>query len=235
MRSLPSRWSRGPRGLAVVLFAGCCAACAAAAHEELRPPVEPSATRTPDLVEVVALDPTIRTDVRYATTNNFAGHAVYPVARVFLQREAAEAVVRAHRALAASGYGLLLFDGYRPWSVTRLFWEITPPEQRAFVADPRKGSRHNRGCAVDLTLYDRTTGREVEMPSAYDDFSEKASPAWAGGDPAARERRDLLRRTLEAEGFTVYENEWWHYDYRGWREYPVLDRSFAELTKRRSQ
>lgn len=232
MRFLPSRSGRALRGFAFGLLAGYVAACATA-REELRPPVEPAATRAPDLVEVVALDPTIHTDVRYATTNNFARRAVYPVARVYLQREAADAVVRAHRTLAASGYGLLLFDGYRPWSVTRLFWEITPPAQRAFVADPRKGSRHNRGCAVDLTLYDRTTGREVEMPSAYDDFSEKASPAWAGGDPAARARRDLLRRTLEAEGFAVYENEWWHYDFRGWREYPVLDLSFPDLMQRR--
>ncbi len=187
------------------------------------PPVDRAATRASDLVEVVTLEPSIRLDVRYATANNFVGRPVYDEARVFLQRPAAEAVVRAHRKLKAQGYGLLLFDGYRPWSVTKLFWEVTPPEKRAFVADPAKGSRHNRGCAIDLTLFDLATGREVEMPSPYDDMSERASPDYAGGTPEQRRARDLLRATLESEGFHVIENEWWHFDYDAWREFPVLD------------
>ncbi len=116
-----------------------------------------------------------------------------------------------------------MFDGYRPWRVTKLFWDVTPPEKRAFVADPAKGSRHNRGCAIDLTLFDLATGREVQMPSPYDDMTERASPDYAGGTPEQRRARDLLRATLEGEGFHVIENEWWHFDYDAWREFPILD------------
>ena len=123
------------------------------------PPQEPGPFREPDLVELSTLDPTLRLDIRYATTNNLVGRPVYTQARAFLQRPAAEALVRVHRALKAQGYGLLVFDGYRPWAVTKLFYEITPPEKRTFVANPKKGSRHNRGCAVDLTLYDLATGK----------------------------------------------------------------------------
>ena len=114
------------------------------------------------------LDPSIRLDVRYATTDNFVGRAVYPEARVFLQRPAAEALIRAHHRLSESGYGLLVFDGYRPWSVTKLFWDSVGEDKRPFLADPAQGSRHNRGCAVDLSLYDLTSGKEVVMTSAYD-------------------------------------------------------------------
>jgi zinc D-Ala-D-Ala dipeptidase len=194
------------------------------------PPVDPAATRAADLVEVVALDPSLRLDVRYATPQNFVGRPVYDQARVFLQRPAAEAVVRAHRKLAAHGYGLLLFDGYRPWRVTKLFWDVTPPERRAFVADPAVGSRHNRGCAIDLTLFDIETGREVEMPSAYDEMSEAAHPGYAGGTAGQRQARDLLRAALEAEGFRVLDNEWWHFDFESWREYPILDVPFEDLS-----
>ncbi len=203
----------------------------ALAEAPTKPPVDPKATRAADLVEVVALDPTIKLDVRYATANNFVGRPVYDQARVFLQRPAAEAVVRAHRGLAAHGYGLLLFDGYRPWRVTKLFWDVTPPEKRAFVADPAQGSRHNRGCAVDLTLFDLATGREVKMPSAYDEMTERSHPDYAGGTPEERRARDLLRQAMEAQGFHVIDNEWWHFDYDTWREYPVLDMPFEALRR----
>jgi len=139
-----------------------------------RPPVEKGPLRAPDLVELVALDPTIRLDVRYATPDNFLSTPVYEEARAFLQRPAAEAVVRVHRALRPQGYGLLIHDAYRPWWVTKVFWDATPPDKRDFVADPAKGSRHNRGCAVDLTLYSLTDGRAVEMPSLYDEMSDRS-------------------------------------------------------------
>jgi D-alanyl-D-alanine dipeptidase len=199
------------------------------AEAPAKAPVDPKATRAAELVEVVALDSSIRLDVRYATADNFVGRPVYDQARVFLQRPAAEAVVRAHRGLKAHGYGLLLFDGYRPWRVTKLFWDVTPPEKRAFVADPAQGSRHNRGCAVDLTLFDLKTGREVPMPSAYDEMTERAHPGYTGGTPEQRRARDLLRAAMEAQGFHVIDNEWWHFDYDGWREYPILDVPFADL------
>jgi zinc D-Ala-D-Ala dipeptidase len=193
------------------------------------PPREPGPFRSPDLVELVKLDGTIKLDIRYATPNNFTGRAVYDHARAFLQRPAAEALVRAHRALAPRGYGLLVFDGYRPWRVTKLFWDVTPPDKHEFVADPAKGSKHNRGCAVDLSMYDLATGREVEMPSAYDEMSPRAYPTYAGGSAEARARRDMLREAMEHEGFTVEPNEWWHFNYKDWAQYPILDIAFGEI------
>ena len=193
------------------------------------PPAEHGSFRSPELVELVRLDPTIRLDIRYATANNIVHRPVYRQARAFLQRPAAEALVRAGRALSEKGYGLLVFDGYRPWSVTKIFWDSVRPQERAFVADPKKGSMHNRGCAVDLSLYDLATGVEVEMPSTYDETSERASPDYAGGTQEQRARRDLLRSAMEKEGFTVEPNEWWHFNYRTWREYPILDIPFESV------
>jgi len=199
------------------------------------PPKEEGTFRAPDLVELKKLDATIKLDVRYATANNFAGRAVYTEARAFLQRPAAEALARASKALRAKGYGLAVFDGYRPWFVTKLFWEITPADKKQFVADPSKGSRHNRGCAVDLTLYDLKTGREVSMTGGYDEMSERSHVNYKGGTSEQRRLRDLLRAAMEAEGFAVYEPEWWHYDYKDWRQYPILNLSFSEIEKGRAQ
>ena len=193
------------------------------------PPADPKATRAADLVELVKLDPSIKLEIRYATTNNFVGKAVYPEARAFLQRPAAEALVAAHRELAASGYGLLIHDGYRPWAITKLFWEVTPPALREFVADPASGSKHNRGAAVDLTMYDRAFGRAVVMPSGYDEMTRRAYPDYRGGAPDARGRRDLLRAVMERHGFTVEPNEWWHFNYRDWQLYPILDIPFSAI------
>jgi zinc D-Ala-D-Ala dipeptidase len=193
------------------------------------PPREPGPFLPVDLVELTSLDPALRLDVRYATPDNFLSTPVYAEGRAFLQRPAAEALLRAHRSLAREGYGLLIHDAYRPWWVTKLFWEATPVEKRAFVADPATGSRHNRGCAVDLTLYRLADGRAVEMPSLYDEMSERASPSYSGGPPEPRQRRDLLRSAMERQGFTVYESEWWHFDYRDWRDYPILNVPFEAI------
>ena len=217
--------------LAAFVLALLVAASAARAQEQ--PPKEEGEFREPDLVELVRLDRGLRLDIRYATANNFAGRPVYSQARAFLQRPAAEAVVRAHRALRRRGYGLLVFDGYRPWHVTKLFWDLTPADKKQFVADPARGSRHNRGCAVDLTLYDLRTGKEVPMPSAYDDFTERAHVNYAGGTADERAARDLLRAAMEAEGFKVYEPEWWHYDFKDWQQYPILNLSFDEIETNR--
>jgi CubicO group peptidase (beta-lactamase class C family)/D-alanyl-D-alanine dipeptidase len=187
------------------------------------PPHESGDFRKPDLVELTSLDPTIKLDIRYASTNNFLQTVFYPQARAFLQRPAAEAVVRAHRKLNAMGYGLLIHDGYRPWYVTKMFWDGTPPDKHNFVADPAQGSRHNRGCAVDLTLYDLKTGQPAEMVGLYDEMSERSYPDYPGSTALARWHRQLLRRVMEDEGFTVYEFEWWHFDYKDWRKYPVLN------------
>lgn len=187
------------------------------------PPAEPGPFRPVELVELTTLDPTIRLDIRYATRDNFLSTPVYTEARALLQRPAAEALVRAHRALGAHGFGLLIHDAYRPWWVTKLFWDATPADRHDFVADPAKGSRHNRGCAVDLTLFRRGDGRAVAMPSLYDEMSERSSPGYVGGSEEARRLRDRLRAAMEREGFTVFESEWWHFDYAGWREYPILN------------
>ena len=211
--------------LAPVVLGGVLTAVGAHAG----PPREKGTFRSPDLVEIVTLDPTIKLDIRYATTNNFVGRPVYAEARAFLQRPAAEALVRAHRALKDRGYGLLVFDGYRPWSVTKLFWDVTPKAKREFVANPKEGSKHNRGCAVDLSLYDLESGREVAMPSAYEEMSPRAYPGYAGGTPEERARRDLLRAAMEAQDFTVEPNEWWHFNCKEWREYPILDIPFSAI------
>jgi zinc D-Ala-D-Ala dipeptidase len=193
------------------------------------PPKEKGPFREADLIELIQIDPTFKLDIRYATPNNFVGRPVYTEARAFLQRPAAEALRRVNQKLRRQGYGLLIFDGYRPWAVTKLFWDVTSGDQRNYVADPAKGSKHNRGCAVDLSLFDLKTGREIEMPSAYDEMSERAWPTYKGGTEEARRLRDLLRATMEAEGFRVNEYEWWHFDYKDWQKYPILNLSFAEI------
>ncbi len=195
------------------------------------PPNEEGDFLQPDLVDLASLDPMIRFDIRYATANNFMGTPFYQSARAFLQRPAAEALANVSRSLATHGYGLLIHDAYRPWHVTRMFWDATPENLKNFVADPARGSRHNRGAAVDLTLYDLVTGDVVQMPSGYDEFSERAAPGYSGGTAAQREARDLLRREMESAGFGVYEYEWWHFDYADWREYPIMNATFEELDK----
>ena len=199
------------------------------------PPREQGTFLEPDLVELITLDRTIHLDIRYATKNNFIGRPVYEESRAFLQRPAAAALLRAHRNLKKHGYGLLIFDGYRPWSVTKLFWDSTPADKKVFVADPAKGSRHNRGCAVDLSLYDLKTGKEVEMPGAYDEMTERSYASYTGGTAEQRRTRDLLRRSMEDEGYTVYPEEWWHYDYKDWQKYPNLNVKFAELKFKKQQ
>lgn len=180
------------------------------------------------MIEIITLDKSIKLDIRYATADNFVGRRVYPEARAFLQLPAAEALVRVNRMLKVRRFGLVVFDGYRPWSITNLFWEVTPEDKRKFVANPEKGSKHNRGCAVDLSIYYIDTGKLAEMPSGYDEFSVRASPDYTGGTKTERENRDLLRHLMEAEGFTVNPNEWWHFDYKDWESYAVCDISFAE-------
>lgn len=193
-------------------------------------PAETGHFRRSDLVELVSLDSTIHLDIRYATSNDFLGVPVYTQARAFLQRPAAEALLRVHQELKSLGYGLLIHDGYRPWYVTKIFWDATPPGGKIFVADPSQGSRHNRGCAVDLTLYDLKTGQPVEMPGTYDEMSARSFPNYPGGTSLQRWHRELLRRAMESEGFTVYNSEWWHFDYKDWREYPLLNIPFERLT-----
>lgn len=193
-------------------------------------PKEQGNFRAPDLVELVKLDPSIKLDIRYATANNFLGRQVYPEARAFLQRPAAESLIRVHRAMQKKGYGVLVFDGYRPWAITKVFWDATPASKKNFVANPAKGSKHNRGCAVDMSLFDLKTGKEIPMPSEYDEMTERAYPNYKGGTAEQRKMRDMLRAAMESEGFTVNEYEWWHFDYKSWHEYPILNIGFDQIT-----
>jgi D-alanyl-D-alanine dipeptidase len=200
-----------------------------------KPPREAGKFRTPDLVELTKLDAGIHLDIRYRQTNNFLSAPVYSQSRAFLQRPAAEALLRALHELRPFGYGLLIHDAYRPWYVTKIFWEATPPKDHIFVADPQKGSKHNRGCAVDLTLYDLSTGKSIEMPGLYDEMSARSFPSFPGGTSLQRWHRDLLRRAMEMEGFTVNQNEWWHFDYKDWKRYSIMNVSFEDLVKSQSQ
>jgi len=197
------------------------------AFAQLAPPKEEN-RREAHLIELITLDDTIKLDIRYATENNFMGTKVYPEARVFMQKPAAEAIVRVHNKLKKQGLGLVIYDGYRPWTITKLFWDTVQPEDRKFVANPTKGSKHNRGCAVDLGIFDLTTGLAIPMPSAFDEFTERASPNYAGGTDEERRNRDLLRSLMEGEGYTVNPDEWWHFDYRDWEMYAICDVSFEE-------
>jgi len=194
-----------------------------------QPPKETGEFRQQDLIELNRLDPTIKLEVRYATTNNFLGSIFYSEPRAFLQRPAAEALVRAHQKLKEKGYGLLIHDAYRPWYVTKVFWDATPTDKKVFVADPSKGSRHNRGAAVDLTLYDLRTGKAVEMVGTYDETTDRSYPDYPGGTSLQRWHRGLLRDAMESEGFTVYEAEWWHFDYQDWQKYPIGNVTFDKI------
>jgi D-alanyl-D-alanine dipeptidase len=193
------------------------------------PPAEKGEFRKPDLVELTKLDPSIKLDIHYASNNNFLGTPLYTEARAFMERPAAEALVRANRSLHEQGLGLLVFDAYRPWFVTKIFWDATPAEDHSYLANPADGSRHNRGCAVDLTIYDLKTGKPISMPSSYDEFSVRAHPDYKGGTAEQTAHRELLRKTMEAAGFTVYDTEWWHFDYKEWKQYPIVNVPFANL------
>jgi D-alanyl-D-alanine dipeptidase len=199
-----------------------------------QPPPETGDFLPTDLVELRKLDPTIKLDIRYATTNNLFGTVFYSQPRAFLQRAPAEALVRVSRKLKSSGYGLLVHDGYRPWYVTKVFWDATPDDKKLFVADPSKGSRHNRGAAVDLSLYDLKTGKPIEMVSTYDETTDRAHPEYPGGTSLQRWHRNLLRSAMEGEGFTVYEAEWWHFDYKDWQRYRIGNERFESIQPQKS-
>ena len=209
--------------------------------EELRveamaadPPDESGPFRDNDLVSVSAADTAIILDIRYAGINNFMGSQFYTQQQAFLQRPAAEALFQAHQAAKQHGYGFVIYDGYRPWHVTKMFFDATPEDQRIFVANPANGSRHNRGAAIDLGLYHLDTGAIASMTSGYDEFTARAFPDYPGGTATQRFHRELLRDIMEDAGFTVYEAEWWHFDYKDWRQYSINNFTFEELTQKQA-
>lgn len=197
---------RAGAALAAVLAAACAAAG----------PRPPKAV----LSDVAATVPGVRLDIRYATAENFTKAVVYPAARCLLRPEAAAALARVQADLARAGLGLKVWDCYRPLSVQKRFWELVPDPR--YVADPKKGSRHNRGAAVDLTLTD-AAGGELEMPTGYDDFSAAAHRASTAGSPAARANAKRLEEAMAKHGFKGLPTEWWHFDFSGWEAFPLLD------------
>jgi zinc D-Ala-D-Ala dipeptidase len=198
----------------------------------LAPPHQAAAARSAELVDLAQLAPALRLDIRYAREENFLGAKLYSSPRAFLQRPAAEALLRVEARLRSLGLGLVVFDAYRPWHVTWAFWEATPPEHRMFVADPAKGSKHNRGCAVDVGLVSLRTGRLLPMPSGFDEFTPRAYADYPGGNARARSNRELLREVMAQEGFTMNPKEWWHFDHRDWERYPLENASFEALEGR---
>ncbi len=194
------------------------------------PPAELGDYREADYADLTDVDPTIKLDIRYASTNNFTGAVFYQQPRAFMQQPAAKAVAAANRRLQPRGLGLLVHDAYRPWFVTKMFWDATPSDLKDFVANPANGSRHNRGCAVDITLYDLESGNPIQMVAGYDEFSPRSFPLYPGGTSRQRWYRELLRNTMEAEGFTIYEYEWWHFDYKDWKKYRIGTVTFEEIS-----
>ena len=219
-------------GLAALPLVGC--APLGPDPDVLFIPANKAAALKPDdpkrLLELVQLDPAIKLDMRYATANNFTGRILYDEARAFLAAPAALAVARASKAAQADGFGLTIYDAYRPWRITKKLWDATPVgPKKEYVANPKRGSKHNRGCAVDLTLHDLQTGKLVEMPTGFDDFSEKAHRDYMGASAAAISNRARLARYLKAEGFVGLSNEWWHFDFNGWEQFPVMDIPFSKI------
>ncbi len=179
------------------------------------PPQEEDVTnKSKELYEIIRLDPSIKLDIRYATTRNFMQTPFYQEPKAFLLKEVANMLVKAHKELNNYSLGIVIYDAYRPWYITKMFWDATPDSLKEFVADPREGSVHNRGCAVDIGLYNIETNKIIKMISGYDEFTKKAYPLYEGGTKKERETRDLLINTMKKYDFEVYEYEWWHFNYK---------------------
>jgi D-alanyl-D-alanine dipeptidase len=180
-----------------------------------------------ELINLETLIPGIVLDIRYATDNNFTGEKIYNLARAYARKPVAEALKKAQAEFKTHGVGIKIFDGYRPYSATVKFYEVY--RDTTFVASPYKGSRHNRGCAIDMTLVDLKTGEELKMPTAYDAFVREARPSYPVKDPDVKKNRDLLISVMDKYGFRVNSSEWWHFDFRGWQQYDVMNIDFEAL------
>jgi D-alanyl-D-alanine dipeptidase len=180
-----------------------------------------------ELVEIKKVIPTIVLDIRYATKNNFMGQVMYKQARAFARKPVVAKLKKIQGSLLKQGYGLKIFDAYRPYAVTLAFYEKA--SDKNFVANPAKGSKHNRGCAIDLTLINLKTGKELPMPTLYDSFAPEAASTYSDLPPNLIKNRDFLIAIMEAHGFRVIENEWWHFDFIGWQDYELMDIPFEKL------
>jgi zinc D-Ala-D-Ala dipeptidase len=182
-----------------------------------------------ELVNLEKFIPGLLLDIRYATTNNFTGKKIYNLARAYSRKPVAEALKKIQTDLKMQGLALKIFDGYRPYSATVMFYETY--HDTTYVASPYKGSRHNRGCALDLTIIDLKTGKELPMPTEFDSFKKEAWPTTPVNDPVIRKNRETLIDAMEKHGFKVNASEWWHFDFVGWQKFAVMDIDFEELEK----
>ena len=192
------------------------------------PPILDSLDSHKKLVDLKKLDDEFQLDIRYASTNNFMRSKFYKNERAFFNMSAADRLIEAKNELKKLGYGIIIYDAYRPWFVTKMFWEGTPKNLKHFVANPENGSSHNKGCAIDIGLYDIETGESIVMISGYDEFTERAYPNYMGGSKKQRDIRDMLIQVMERNDFTVYEYEWWHFNYNGC-DSGIMNYSFEEL------
>jgi D-alanyl-D-alanine dipeptidase len=184
------------------------------------------------LINLEYFIPHVKLDIRYATANNFMGKKMYPLPRAYARKPVAAALKKAQVEFESKGYGIKIFDAYRPYHVTVAFYEEYG--DTTYVASAYRGSRHNRGCAIDMTLYDLATGEDLIMPTEYDVFNRDAWPSTLMKDPVKRKNREVLISVMQKYGFRVNSSEWWHFDFIGYRKYEVLDISFEsldELTK----
>jgi len=179
------------------------------------------------LVEINKYIPGIVLDIRYATSNNFMHRKMYKQARAFARLPVVMALKDVEEDLKTRGLGIKIYDAYRPYAVTVKFYEETPDTN--FVADPRRGSKHNRGCAIDMSLIDLKTGKELDMPTGFDSFSKKAGANYPDLPKQEIANRELLKSVMTAHGFRVIATEWWHYDFNGWANYPLLDIPFSDI------
>ncbi len=178
------------------------------------------------LIDIRSVNNKIAMDIRYATPNNFLKQKVYPVSRCVLRGAAARRLSQVQEDLVKKGLGLKVYDCYRPLSVQKLMWKVKPDPR--YVANPATGSRHNRGAAVDITLVD-SKGKELEMPTAFDDFTEKASRSYSGASAQAKKNRQILEDAMKKYGFIPLATEWWHFDAPGWDKFAILDAGFGEI------
>ncbi len=193
-----------------------------------KPPTLDSLDSHKKLIDLKKLDEEFKLDIRYASTNNFMRSKFYVNERAFFNMSAADRLIEAKNELKELGYGIIVYDAYRPWFVTKMFWEGTPENLKHFVANPENGSSHNKGCAIDIGLYDVETGKSIDMISGYDEFTERAYPNYMGGSKKQRDIRDMLIQVMEKNDFTVYEYEWWHFNYNKC-DSGIMNYSFSEL------
>jgi len=182
-----------------------------------------------ELINLEKFIPGIKLDIRYATTNNFTKEKIYNLSRAYARKPVAESLKKAQKEFKKLGYGIKIFDAYRPYAATVKFYEVY--HDTTYVASPYRGSRHNRGCAIDMTIFDLKTGEDIPMPTEYDSFRKEAWPSTPVKDPVIKKNRDLIISVMQKHGFKVNGSEWWHFDFIGWQKFEVMDISFEELEK----